>query len=670
MPPVFAAIDGREASLARRRAVSGKSALTPAGERLSNGVPSNGVATAIMSNGVPQAAAVSSGVPKLAAPISNGVSKASATASNGAPKVSAATTVPVAAIAGRAASLARRRALSAGKNALPPAAERIRDGLRNGGVPAIITNGVATAPASPTATPAAVLPTPDSFATTAWAGGSGRDLARERRAELSRRGRAEAAPSSSGPAAHAAADGAPELAQVASRDGNRVTGWQNESRVPVTGDARDTILRAGGVKVGRALTRAGLVVSGTLVRSRVHVTGDEPGATVTITGEADQRPEDDLSPRDGATARPLPQFAAQSHPHGASVLRVNLGPGGRSPERRRVIAIESTDCGLGVTGSAIGRSPRVTGDEPGSCRALTGDQYFSPERAQVECGGIAGGSGPAARDGAVRRDPVTGAKVVVAETRRGLRLSGIDVERSRRVTGGARGVDATITGSQYNAGGARACDGFARSRTVDGLAAAPITGDVPLNDAAITGTARGAEREITGTAYYRDQSSTVVAQPKRIATIDERFSVRSPLRAAQLRARETSSEPLSREQRITGTFAAGVGKVTGNLEFLFRPRLVEGENVAARLRFTGEGRPDDRVTGAAWTQHAGVTGTDGVSAGSRNPSARAGKPQSFAGVRRFATFADNGEPKHLVTGMVGFSSDAAAKVTLSGGAQG
>jgi hypothetical protein len=87
------------------------------------------------------------------------------------------------------------------------------------------------------------------------------------------------------------------------------------------------------------------------------------------------------------------------------------------------------------------------------------------------------------------------------------------------------------------------------------------------------------------------------------------------------------------------------------------------------LSVTGEGRPGG-VTGGAWSEQTNVTGTESKSAIGRNPSERKGKAQAFAGARRFATFADTEEPKRLVTGMFGYSSDSAAKVTLSGGAQG
>jgi hypothetical protein len=567
------ALDGRAASLARRHALSaGKSALlsTPA-ERDDSG---NDSRPAFVANG----GSKSVGASFVSSPLSSG----------------------------REASLARRRAVSAGKNALPPPSERVRDGRRSAAIARLtVASNPSAAPANESLAVAAVPP-------------------------------------------------------VRIGDGPHVTGLQNASRISVTGEQREVTPRAPAAKVGFVRTTGGSIVSGSLLRGNSPVTGDESGADIRITGEADARPQDDLSPREPGRARPMSRFTARARPHGASVFGFSAAGNAQLPDRGESAALEATLRGLPITGSAIGRSARVTGDEAGACRALTGDQYFAAERSQMHCGGPAPES--ASKLGAQRRDPVTGAKVVVAETRGGQRISGVDLERSSRVTSRTGGLDASVTGSQYSAGG---------TFTAPAFAAPSPTGDVPLNHGAVTGTARGASLSITGTAYYREQSPAEASPlENRVATIAERFSIRSPQRTAQLRAPERAAADAHAESRITGTFAAGADKVTGNLEFRFRPRLPERETGAARLSVTGEGRPGGVITGGAWSEKTNVTGTDGTAAVGRNPSARSGKMQPFAGARHFATFADREEPKRLVTGMFGYSSDSAAKVTLSGGAQG
>ena len=112
--------------------------------------------------------------------------------------------------------------------------------------------------------------------------------------------------------------------------------------------------------------------------------------------------------------------------------------------------------------------------------------------------------------------------------------------------------------------------------------------------------------------------------------------------------------------------------MTGNNEFLFRPR----QNGASKQpAVTGEGRTAGRtITGspAAWTSHDLVTGTEGYIAAGRNPTEGGGGPSGWAGARRFKNLATPGWPGEgaKVTGRVGGSPKEAARVTVSGGAQG
>jgi hypothetical protein len=438
-----------------------------------------------------------------------------------------------------------------------------------------------------------------------------------------------------------------------------------------------------------ARTAGGGIVSGTLIRSKVRVTGDESGRTI-ITGEAEQSDEDDLTPRAGESPPVAAQFNRQANPHGHSVFGTNLGKYASSfgsRERAREAPIESTEHGLSITGSAVGRGGRVTGDEEGACRQVTGNQYLTPAR--VECGGA---STP--RAGAIRRDPVTGGKVSISQTWGQQRLTGTNVEHDPRVTGEAAGSCSIITGSPYQ--GANTvhgwCDpsvaGAAEERLTRRPALSAVTGDVPHHTDTVTGTGRGAARHVTGSAYYGAEARVSDAGDA-LSSLDARFSVSSPQRSAQLRARAAKETPSASEAGragagragavsvintsppITGSFAVRSDRVTGNAEFHFKPRSAIDPNAApARLRLTGEGRAQGTpVTGASWSEQSNVTGTEGSVAAERNPSERSGKPQSFSGARRFKALAKTEDSKQLVTGLLGWSGKTAAKVTLSGGAQ-
>jgi hypothetical protein len=602
-----------------------------------------------------------------------------------------------ASLSGRAAAIARRQALSAGKAGLPPGPDRVRTGERTAAAAA----APAVPPPAPAESPAAASEAaPGSFHDTAPVGivsGSGRQAALARRRALSA-GKTALPPPTERVRGNALRY-APKVVPSATQGGQRVTGLRIGRGDQVTGDEPGATLPVSGTqyiggeggvgarpaspKVGLARTEGGVMVSGTLVRSRVAVTGDEAGAAIRITGERDQRIEDDLTPRAGEGAYTSAQFQRQADPHGQSVFGTNLGRSVRwagSRERPRLTALESTEHGQPITGTAVGRATRVTGDEEGACRQVTGDQYLSPARAQSECGGRGGGTAPAAHTGAVRRDPVTGGKVAMALTWRRQPVSGPNVEHDERVTGDAPGSCSTITGTPYQGPLTMQgwCDPSAASAAEARLAAntgsaAAVTGDAPVHDAQVTGIARGAGRHISGTPYYRPggaraaDTGDAAHEGKPVQQLDARFSVQSPQRRAHLQAQATGAA-----QQITGTFAAGAGKVTGNREFAFRPRAASDPGaVPAHARLTGEGRSSGQpITGSAWSDQSNVTGTEGYIAAERNASERAGKPQSFAGARRFKVETITADPKQLVTGMVGWSPRQGARVTLSGGAQG
>jgi hypothetical protein len=489
---------------------------------------------------------------------------------------------------------------------------------------------------------------------------------------------------------------APKVTESPTQAGQRVTGLRIGQGQQVTGDQRGTgqpvsgtqyiaaegggAWRAGGPKVGHARTDAGLVVSGTMVRSKVRITGDEAGAGITITGKADQRLDDDVTQRTDQGAYGATQFQRQANPHGGAVFAGNLGRSARSVgsrERSREVLLESTDKGMPITGSALGRSLRVTGDEGGACRSVTGTQYLAPARRQTACGFAGGGTAPADQSGADRADAVTAGKVTVAQSWGGQRITGFDVEHHPSVTGDAPGSCAPLTGSQYQ--GRVTMEGFcgagaagaAAARRAHGAGTA-VTGNTPLNVEAVSGTARGAGRDITGTPYYRAEPAVEAPAGGAVAALDDRFSVKSPQRAAQLRAAARVAQPdETAAGRITGSCAGGNKKITGNLEFLVRPRSgASPDRPPAHTRISGEGRAaGGHITGDSWGDQKNVTGTDGAFAADRNPSIRGPKAKPFAGAATFKGEARHEEPKQLVTGMFGYFSKTGARVTLSGGAQ-
>lgn len=658
------AAGGRAASRERRSMlVQGKTALPPPSERSRDGAHSAG-APAV--GAMPAISSAPAPMPVAAEPV--------ATAPAPQPAAPVASAPVNRAASGREMSRARRQAMVQGKSALKQFAGQAPVAAQAAPV------------SSPMSAPVVGSGAPQSA-------GSARMAAQALRAARARYGRGDQpAPRPSGRVRNATQlNYAPKVATSETYAGGKVTGVRIGRGMNVTGDERGVALqvtgsqyigketgfqpREGGIKVGASRTTGGLVVTGSQVRSKVSITGDEYSSGIRITGEADQDLGDDLLDRRESGAYASMQFQRQHNPHGHTVFGTNLGRSAKaigSRDRSRERALEFTDDGRPISGTAVGRSVNVTGDESGSCRPITGDQYLMPAARQPLCE-----TGNGARAGKTfmrngRGDPVTGAKVNESESWSRQRITGVDVEHNDHVTGDEYGVCNGITGTPYVGPGQYEAVCATGAANTSGMpaptAGSRVTGDTPLNVGHVTGTQRGSERGITGTPYYREAAAEETGEDM-IAQIDTRFSVRSPQREAQLRADTSAVQAPTAAGRITGSFAVGDGKITGNQEFNFNPRP-KGER-APRTQLTGEGRVDGpAITGSAWSEHGKVTGTEGYIATERNPSQRAGKPHGFANATVFKSEGKHEPARQLVTGMVGWSAKSAAKVTLSGGAQG
>ena len=713
---VASAHSGRSVSMERRRQMSqGKVALNggaapPAPETLrADGAV---VTPAPQGEGAPKGTTNAQGAP-------NGTTNA-----QGAPNgtTAAPTDAVAAAHFGRAVSMERRRQLSQGKQALKGAgAEHLQ--INRASAPPIANgqgapNGTTAAPTDAVAAAhfgravsmerrrqlsqgkqaltgaAAPAAAQDLHVEGA---DSGRGRSKARRAEVRRVGSAGVSrPPRVGRVRHV-----PKVIESPTHGGQKVTGLRIGPGVQVTGGEHGSALPVSGsqyvpadgsapapgagTKVGLVRTPQGLVVSGTTVRNKVGITGDEAGEHLPITGEADQRLDDDLTPRRDGTYRSA-QFPRRADPHGATALGTTLAPqaGLAVPTADGPWhPLEVTDGRLPVTGTAVGRSGRVTGNEAGACRPITGDQYQGNSSSSSECGGTGGGTAPGAHLNRARLDPVTGGKVTLAQTWAGQSVTGPNVEHSPSVTGDEPGACRPLTGTPYHGpstafGWCEPDEGEVATRRLDpkpeGVA---VSGDVPMHAEAVTGTERGQGHDVTGTSYYRDMRRAEPAADDWTATRAFPVALARRLAGSDGAARQETTQPSPPPSSvlggITGSFAISDGNVTGTRDFLYeaRPRS-EGEQPAV----TGEGRTDGRtVTGspAAWTVNDRVTGTGGYIAAGRNPSEGGGPiANAWAGAGRFKDLATPGGPRQVqnVTGRVGGTPKDGVRVTVSGGAQG
>jgi hypothetical protein len=411
--------------------------------------------------------------------------------------------------------------------------------------------------------------------------------------------------------------GRPVSGNMVGRSG-KVTGDELGAEVSLTGTQytapSDIGTDIAPPKVGLSTTLSGGSVTGTRVGRSTKVTGDEPGSCRVVTGD---------------------EYVDLSQYQGCKVEA--------KPEPPKVGA-SATNKGQFVSGTQTGRSTKVTGDEPGTCKAITGTPYAGLEQASDYC------EAPAQKEIKARTRPLamtpgpamTGRQPGISSAKAGGRNFG------GGMTGAGKGACEPLTGTPYVG-----TDQFAEA--CGGNGAQPGASDFP--------------RSLDGGDAPWQQ-----------------FSVESPAQQAfeaKQRGGGVTGTVYESERHITGPFGMATGKITGTEQARFdfnqpRPDLTRMETPAedsgepaaeaeARPRVTGEGQSaGTKITGDDWERGDRVTGTEGVSARRRNPT-RPGPMTAMPStdVKRN----DDQVPASRVTGAAG-STDRGALITYSGGARG
>ena len=531
----------------------------------------------------------------------------------------------------------------------------------------------------------------------------------------------------SGPNRHgakqaAAADAAWKVGASETLAGQTVTGTQANRSVKTTGNEAATCRTITGTeylgaevfqtfcgsqpaapiqpaKVRVSATSHGNRVTGNEVGRSEKVTGDEPGTCKSVTG-TEYISANQSAAYCGSSTPGVRKVGRSQTLGGQAVSGVLVGrsekvtgdePGsgrqltgdqylgaeapaaGRAPTK---VSSLNTLRGTGVTGTAVGRSQQVTGDEPGSCRTITGDEYIGSQQFEGFCGS---------------RPAPEAAKVGFSITNRNQVVSGTRTGRSEKVTGDEPGTCKVVTGTPY--AGLEQPGDFCNTTAVRATRertpvrnANRMTGIQPGIGGVMTGAERGACEDVTGTPYVGadQQAATCGTAPSRGADFPQplnaaawqQFSVQSPARAAQVQRETTGGVTGSTYEhggRITGPFDMASGKITGTEQFRFdrRPAAAPApvsmdEDQRPVSRVTGEGN-GSRITGDDWDRGDRVTGTEGLSARRRNPT-RVGPMGAMPGFQRKRN-EEIPAPNSKITGSSG-STDQGSLITVSGGARG
>ena len=349
-------------------------------------------------------------------------------------------------------------------------------------------------------------------------------------------------------------------------------------------------------KVGISNTLRGGSISGTTVGRSAKVTGDEPGSCRNVTGD------------DYVGAEQYSDFCKTAP----------------APTDSKV-GVSSTLMGKSVTGTMTDRGGNVTGNEPGTCQAVTGTPYASAQQTSGYC-------------------PETKASMAMARAQKGTTnvgpsMTGIQPGVGGVMTGDAKGVCEPVTGTPYVGAdqAANACPA---------TAATPASPDFP--------------QQLGGGQAWGD------------------FSVASPAGEAQtMMANGAVTGSTYEKGHITGPFGMAGGKVTGTEEARFggakapmpEPVVATAEEIDGRVksRITGEGQDaGQKITGDDWDRGDRVTGTEGSSATRRNPTRRGPTVAMAAENKRNEEVA---VPVSKVTGSSG-NTEKGSLITYSGGARG
>ncbi|MBL1294426.1 MAG: hypothetical protein COB61_011235 [Thiotrichales bacterium] len=342
-----------------------------------------------------------------------------------------------------------------------------------------------------------------------------------------------------------------------------------------------------------ALARGGNITTASSIGRSDSVTGDERGSCKNVTGT---------------------EYLGTEHFEQFCGVKPDTGPA--------KISFSQTSRGTIVSGSKPARSEHVTGDEAGTCKAVTGTPYAGSEQYEKYC------------------EP-SQAKVALArsELRRGNEgrdITGIQPGLGN-LTGAAKGVCKPLTGTSYI--------GATDRQQVCGAAPAQIgESDFP--------------KPLAGAPWGN-------------------FSVDAPNHASQTTTEHNAVTGSRYEQgRVSGAFSLGEGKLTGTEEARFGDRVNNTTgNVNAPVEIvkpargvTGEGMETSmNITGDDWDRNERVTGTEGRSSAKRNPTRR-GPISAMPGVDNKRNV-DVAPAELNVTGSHG-NTDSGAPVTLSGGARG
>jgi hypothetical protein len=315
-------------------------------------------------------------------------------------------------------------------------------------------------------------------------------------------------------------------------------------------------------KVETGTTLSGQSVTGSQVERTSRVTGSESGSCRAITGT------------EYVGSEQFESFCSSK-------------PEAAKPK----VGMSATSRGQWVSGTEVGRSTQLTGDESGSCKPISGTEYLGSEGFAEFC----------QNKGMMNRPE----KVSVGATeRKGITITGSDEARVSKATGTEPGAKKTITGSQYaDAGVARlTINGPSKVALTHTTAGRAVSGTEVGRSNKVTGDEAGSCRTVSGTEYLSNEQFQSICNTRP-----------APSRAkvgidASERGMRVTGNLVDRSEKVTGNEPGSCQRVTGSQ--YARGTLCGGAPDKASLMHTMAGRAltGSRMGGLA--QSPKLTGDD------------------------------------------------------------
>jgi hypothetical protein len=353
-------------------------------------------------------------------------------------------------------------------------------------------------------------------------------------------------------------------------------------------------------KVGVGMTGRGQRVSGVDTGRGDKVTGTELAANKAVTGN-EYLSTDKLESK--STSRPAPDKVGMS----------------------------ATRSGMNVSGTVVGRSVKVTGDEHGSCLAVSGTEYIGSDQFESFCDAT---QQAASRALMISRGAHAG--------------TGSSVDVGNKVTGTERGESITLSGTPYSTTSQRVSQ-------------------------------RGVNNNPHSLARGPANAPREPAPAKQTPIVKGTFSIVTPARTSQVsKANKISGTAYGAIGRITGPVNLATGLVSGTPEFRYQDgtapitspvKSAPVDAGSARNRLTGDGREGGfSITGAAWRHNESITGTEGAFS-HRNQTMRGELRNTMIGASQLKERERPELPVSKITGSSGNDAKGSL-ITYSGGARG